>query len=307
MEKESLENFVDGMMDASDMVVSRNPDYLIAPMMGSVPFIDIMTMVNDDFDPSKVVYMPASSRIPDVKDVILNWYGNFLDDKVKLDDDFPEILNIDEVVSGQSLVRCMKSMDIAAKRKRKEIRHDLMGKVFSKRFDVADEGFRQIDEISGRGYSSDIFDMVERHRSGAYLTDRELAKRDGVILGNILRGALSDKLLYRSIGIEDDKKKGKRSKEYRSLKDGGNIFPVPVNKILTMDRPHFCSAKYKEFKNDPVSENPYVVFSPEISHFEITPEYLNFLQGIAKYIGKDPNKVGPVNFAAILDSKKYLS
>ena len=73
-----LASYVDAMKEASEIIRKRNPDYLVAPMAGAIPFIDAMAVVDDDFDTSRVVYMPASSRIEDVSNVIVDWYHNFL-------------------------------------------------------------------------------------------------------------------------------------------------------------------------------------------------------------------------------------
>jgi len=61
-----LASYVDAMKQASELIRGENPDFVVSPMNGSVPFIDSMAIVDSDFDPSKVVYMPASSRIVNV-------------------------------------------------------------------------------------------------------------------------------------------------------------------------------------------------------------------------------------------------
>src|SRR3989344_2942523 len=107
-DKRRLTSYVDSMREASSVITRENPDFVVAPMSGSIPFIDAMAIVDRDFDPSKVVYMPASSRIADVSRVIKDWYGNFLGTVVESPKEFRAFLGIDEVVSGSFVVRCRK-------------------------------------------------------------------------------------------------------------------------------------------------------------------------------------------------------
>jgi len=120
--RKQLTSYADAMGKASDIIRGENPDFLVSPMLGSVPFIDAMAIVDEDFDASRVVYMPASSRIDKVNNVIKGWYGNFLDDTVDFPYEMPKVMGIDEVVSGASVIRCLKSIDSAVKKKKAKIR-----------------------------------------------------------------------------------------------------------------------------------------------------------------------------------------
>ena len=90
--KEQIMSYIDAMKEASSLITRENPDYLVVPMLGSIPFIDAMAIVDRDFDPTNVIYMPASSRINNISHVIKEWYGNFLEDVVNSPNHFPTIL-----------------------------------------------------------------------------------------------------------------------------------------------------------------------------------------------------------------------
>lgn len=306
--KDTLKSFVDGMAQAADVVKRENPDYLIAPMAGSIPFIDAMVLVDRDFDPSKVVYMPASSRIADVNNVILRWYSGFLNESVHLPETFPKVMGIDEVVSGQSVLRCFRMIDQAVRGKLGSIKQDLMTRVHSHDHPVYSEALTQIDSLTDNKQSLKIGDIRDRAEKGFYLENHEELIRDSDFLVDLVKNELRGKLVYKTIGIEDSKKPG-RVPNYVALREAGRVIPVPVKQIITMDRPNFVPVVFKQLGADPASNptmNPYLRFTPFVEGFSVTPDYLNFLRSVANYVGADPEKVGPVNMTAILDSSKYF-
>lgn len=102
MEGKNLEDFVDGMHKAAVYIRSRGPDYIIAPIVGAVPFIDIFSIVDRKFPIEKVVYQPNSSRFYNRDEITKNWW-------LKLFERIPynqstKFLSVDEVLSGSSLV-----------------------------------------------------------------------------------------------------------------------------------------------------------------------------------------------------------
>lgn len=302
-DKKQITSFIDSMVKASEIIKKENPDYLVAPLLGSVPFIDAMNIVSTDFDASKVYYLPSSSRIQDVNKIIRSWYANFLNDKISFPDSFPKIMGIDEVVSGQSVIRCLKEIDIATNKVKKEIRQNLVEKLHSKKVEVALEAVRDLDMLSDNKYSIEFLDIRNKFENNSYCNDRKLAKKDTAFFVEILKKNLEDKLNYFTIGIEDMKKEGDRNLEYEELKKQKRVIPSEVDVILTMDDPRYCPPRFKEIK---FSNKDYNKFSPEIKEFVVTKEYVNFLRTLASYIGKDPQKVSPVNFGRIFDSSKYL-
>ncbi len=298
-----LASYVDAMKEASEIIRKRNPDYLVAPMAGSIPFIDAMAVVDDDFDTSRVVYMPASSRIEDVSNVIVDWYHNFLNSTVTDFHEFPEILGIDEVVSGSSVARCLKNIDKAVARKRKEVLQGLIEKVHSSDNAEVAEATREADILTENQYSRDFSLMRDRVHRGVYRARPDLSRQDAQFLIDGAKASLNKKMAYRTIGIEDSKKPI-RSATYQELKDAGRVIPVGVEKIISMDDPNFSTADFEVIKEE---NNEYVRYSPKVIGFSINPKYLEFLSALARYVGKDPDRVSPVNMSAILESSKYLS
>ncbi len=109
MEKETLETFVNGMITAGKALHAVHPNVIIAPINGAVPLIDILNIVDHEFDNSQVEYMPASSKIDDVKHVVKDWTYNFLMEHCPSEGQYSMVI-LDEVVSGNSSVRVYKAM-----------------------------------------------------------------------------------------------------------------------------------------------------------------------------------------------------
>ena len=298
---ETLESYIGSMRKAGEKIREEKPDFLVAPMLGSVPFIDVLSIVDDEFDASKVVYMPASSRIENVNNVIENWFYNFLGENVKSPEKFPSLLGIDEVVSGQSVTRCFKAIDCACQRKRREIKQGLVEKLHSGESEKVIDAMRNIDILTDNAQAYEIGTMRNNLQSGIYRQNPEKAKADSRFLMDLAKEHLDKKMIYRSIGIEDSKCK-KRCKEYEEFKSRGRIIPVSVSQIITMDNPDYCPPRFEMS----CSNGDYARFSPKVKDFVITPQYVDFLRSVAKVIGRDPDKVAPVNMKAILDSSKYL-
>jgi len=301
---ESLESYVEAMYQASGMILDERPDYILAPMNGSVPFIDAMTIVNSDFDPSKVVYMPASSRIDDVNKVMYNWYSNFLDDTVQSPHHFPKVLGIDEVVGGGSVIRCLHNIDKAIARKKNIESQRLARKLISSEGTAGIEVIDEIDTISDHEHALELGGIRRQLSEGFYKKHRGEAKVAVKTVIDIAKQVLLQKLLYRTVGIEDSKGEGRRNKEYVEARENGRVIPVSVKSIISMDIPDFCPPRFEEIT--PHGKGGYVRFSPVVRDFCVTPRYLDFLQGLARHVGKDPDSVDPVNMIRILDSKKYL-
>jgi len=299
-----LKSYARSMIHAASIINKQNPDYLVVPMMGSVPFIDAMSILDNDFDPSKAVYLPASSRINNVKKIITKWYKNFLDDVTDKGEFFPKIIGIDEVVSGGSVSRCFNALDNSTNSFRKCFKQNLMCKLHSEDKTISLNALNEIDKFLDNNYSSDIAIIRERRISDEYKVNKDLSREDSRFVSNLIKKNLENKLVYRTVGIEDSFGDGARNKEYKSLVENKRVFPVKTEKIITMDNPLFCPPRYK-FSKTP-SKKGYTIFTPEIHDFKITPEYVNFLEALARYVGKDPSKVSPVNFSLILDSNKYL-
>lgn len=123
---ETLKSFVKGMEHVDEKIEEINPDYIIAPMIGAIPFIDTLNIINEDFDNFKVEYVPASNKIHNLKFVLRNWFNNFLDENAS--DNGLTLLSLDEVVSGNSLQRVYKQFDNARSDYTQRKAVDLFGK-----------------------------------------------------------------------------------------------------------------------------------------------------------------------------------
>lgn len=299
-----LQSYADAMIHAADCINSVRPDFVVAPMLGSVPFIDAMTIVSKDFDPTKVVYMPASSKIEGVNEVIFRWYSNFLNEVVASPREFPRVIGIDEVVSGGSVVRCLKNIDRAIERKRQDICQRLVSSAHAKDVSVSLDALNTLDLLTENVHAVDFATMRQRITEGTYAQDPALARRDSAFFVRLAKETLTHKLAYRTIGIEDSKGIGKRAPIYEELKQKGRVNPVRVQSIITMDDPRYCPVQFEEAH--PSQSEGYNRFSPRVKEFKVTPEYVNFLRSLASYVGKDPEQVYPVNMGPILASSRFL-
>jgi len=106
----TIESFVKGFEEVAEIIKDRNPDLIIAPMFGAVPFIDILNIVDDEFPNNKVEYVPASNKVHRLRDVLRGVFKNLINAYTPVGGSF---LSIDEVVSGNSLVRVFKQFDAA--------------------------------------------------------------------------------------------------------------------------------------------------------------------------------------------------
>ena len=95
-----IEDFVKGMITLSEKLHQFEPDHIIAPMIGAVPFVDVLCIVDEEFENDKVEYVPASNKIKNVKRVLRTWFDNFLEDNYHPGE--IKIASLDEVISGSS-------------------------------------------------------------------------------------------------------------------------------------------------------------------------------------------------------------
>jgi len=297
-----LKSYVEAMAKASSIITEENPDFLVAPMCGSIPFIDVMYLVDRDFDPTIVVYMPASSKIANVNHVIDTWYSNFLNEIVKHPDIFPKVMGIDEVVSGQSVVRCFNAVDKVNQKKRKGIRQSLIERLHSQDLSKSLGAITETDILTDNNFSYELNEMMERIKNGEY-KNKEKAVKDSHFFKEILTNCLNTKLKYKTVGIEDSKVDNK-CRVYKKLIEDGIVIPVKVLSIITMDNPKYCPVQLEPLES---TRKNCVQFSPKVKEVTITPEYMEFLSNIAKMVGRDPSKVHPINLNTILQSSKYLN
>jgi len=240
-----------------------------------------------------------------VNEVIRDWYSNFLDEVVSVPHRFPKVTGIDEVVSGASVIRCLKNVDLASEKKRREIRQDLVQKAHARDPTLVLDAIRQADLLSDNTFATELAQFRNRTLSGDYVAYKDLVRLDSHTFVDILKQALGEKLVYRTIGIEDSKMR-ERNKEYEEAKVNGRITPVKVESIITMDRPEYCPPRFALIAGLN-TQKTRLRFKPAVQDFVVTPQYVEFLGDLARYVGKDPTKVSPVNMTQILGSSKYLS
>jgi len=95
-----IEDFIKSLSIANDKIIEEKPNIIIAPMFGSIPFIDVMNIINSDFPNEKVRYIPASNKVYRLRKVIREVFKNLIHEEIP---DGGYFLSIDEVVSGNSL------------------------------------------------------------------------------------------------------------------------------------------------------------------------------------------------------------
>ena len=304
---DSLIPFVKGLSEASEIVVDENPDYFIAPMMGAVPFIDVMHILNEDFDVSKVHYMPASSHVVDAKSVMSNWMDNFLAKNVAVDSPV-KMIGIDEIVSGSSATRVYRAVTQAINRKRRELVSQTLLGFNINDIDTFENAVKQFDRISDSEYFDFLSHIMGARKRGTYSSDQKQLVKDQKQLREIVKNHFNSHISYVSIGIEDSKlgtETRPRQKQYLELRKNGAIIPVSVEAIISMDKPDLCPARYKPL-TERQNARGHVCYSPVVENFLVTDSYLTLLEDIAKVSGKNPEKISPVNMRRILESSDFL-
>lgn len=313
--EDSLKAYVDGLVKASDIFVEKSPDLIIAPMMGSVPFIDVIHILNDDFEVNNVYYMPASSSLPDVNKIMATWMKNFLDSNLRANKP-TKLMGIDEVVSGSSSTRVYRAITHALENKKKEFVSTYLFSLASPDEKVFKTAAIEIDALTNSQHYGLISQIAEEQCKEVYELDRNLAITRQNQVKKILQDYFKDAFTYVGIGIEDDKleRKGKsRSHQYLEIRESGGIIPIPIKAILTMDKPDLCPVQFKQVYDKNKCDRAIAIVEPsdyenvpEIGGFNISPKYINFLSTVAREGGKNPDNISPINMKRIMESSKYL-
>jgi len=97
---EEFESFMASMKKVSDILRSKKPDYIFAPITGSIPLIDILSIIDRHFPMETVEYPPNSSRFIQREEIMENWLSKFV--KHNYSGNKMSIVCIDEVISGSS-------------------------------------------------------------------------------------------------------------------------------------------------------------------------------------------------------------
>ena len=261
-----IEDFVRGMRELGQKLKKSEPDFIIAPMVGAIPFIDVLCIVDDGFENDKISYMPASNKIKNVKAVIRDWTKNFLEENYN-SGELIKIAGLDEVITGNSLVRSYKQINAA----------------------IQDQANKEMYKVIFNAKAND--QEIE-------ISDKEKQK---------IRERFASLVEYRPFGVVDvglRKAKGiDFNLEFQKLISQGKTDLVQVTCIPTMDRPEFFPATYRRVSDGQGKHD----FYPTLEGFNVSVEYIHFLQTVAGIVGKDPEKVTFQNMSKILGSSRYLS
>jgi hypothetical protein len=98
--KNEFDCFMKSMKKAADYLHSKKPDFILAPIVGSVPLVDVLSIIDRHFPLEVVEYPPNSSRFVHREEITDKWFSNFIKDNY-----FGEkmsIICVDEVISGSS-------------------------------------------------------------------------------------------------------------------------------------------------------------------------------------------------------------
>lgn len=100
---EEFESFAGALRAMASYVRSKGPDFVFAPVMGSVPLVDALRAVDRKFPTEIVEYPPNSSRFDNREELMNKWYGNFL--RLNYHGEPLNVVCIDEVISGSSAMK----------------------------------------------------------------------------------------------------------------------------------------------------------------------------------------------------------
>jgi len=267
--EEELESFVDGVVKARDLIKSKGPDFLIAPLGGAVPFIDIFCLSDSDyFDSVSMEFPPTSSRFENLDQMMGDWYYNFFRTNFAETERHPiNMVSIDEIVGGGSAVRNHNYLNAGM---RKFVREELE-KLTGKQVDVASSEFLQRFNEMKNLVTYEAVGLA--HEGGNDQTAKRYAKRR------------------------------KHNQAYTRLVNEGKIIPIGVKKIITMDNPQLNPLKFSFVKNGSGKGH----FLPEIATVSYSTEYLDFLKNVAQYLGVDPVGANPSHTNNFRSFERYLS
>jgi hypothetical protein len=307
---EAIESFAEGMKQASDLIIQKDPAYLICPMMGAVPFVDSMAAVNPDFNHNMAYYMPASSHVPDINNVIRDWMGNFLEENIDLERD-NHIITIDEVVSGGSATRGHKQVGQEIKSYLQRKKSDYLSAFWATEPEEFKTAARRLDALTKHQNYQFFSELVNNQKKGLLQADKNKLNYAAKEVKKIADDYFDHLIRFEGIGIEDSKNgtykqgKRKRNQPYTTMVDSGQITPIGVDAILTMDNPIMCPISYEIISPDKhqfhVKYRPIVIPEPVINE-----EYIMLLSQLKKHIqGTTEAKVVSVERA--VGSSEYLS
>lgn len=172
----TIEDFVKSFERVEEIIREKNPDCIIAPMMGAVPFIDVLNIINEDFPNEKVEYVPASARIHRVRKVLRNAFKSIIEDYTG-NKEKCQFLSLDEVVSGNSLCRIYNQFDAA----RTDYANEKAVQTFKERADFKDENVKKFRDEVKESILYNSLGIVEKRDKARSPEYNELLKKGIVI------------------------------------------------------------------------------------------------------------------------------
>lgn len=127
---EEFMSFMEAMKKMADILHSKKPNFIFAPIIGSVPLVDTLSIIDRRFYSDNVEYPPNSSRFINREEIINKWYSNFL--KINYIGDSISIVCIDEVISGSSATKGYQEFIKAIREKgdrtiEKKVKYEILG------------------------------------------------------------------------------------------------------------------------------------------------------------------------------------
>src|SRR3989344_9668874 len=108
--QKTLESFVMKFEEVAKIIRNKDHDCIIAPMFGAVPFIDILNIIDEEFQNNKVEYIPASNKVYRIREVLREAFQGIIGAYTP---NGGSLISLDEVVSGNSLQRIYKQFEAA--------------------------------------------------------------------------------------------------------------------------------------------------------------------------------------------------
>lgn len=108
--QKTLESFVMKFEEVLRIIKNKDYDCIIAPMFGAVPFIDILNIIDEEFQNEKVEYIPASNKVYRIREVLREAFQGIIGAYTPNGGSF---ISLDEVISGNSLQRIYKQFEAA--------------------------------------------------------------------------------------------------------------------------------------------------------------------------------------------------
>ncbi len=305
--KDTIVSFAQGMKKASEIISELDPSFIIAPMMGAVPFIDSMYVANENFDPNNVYYMPASSHIPQINRIMRDWLSNFLKENVTAEN--PRlIVNIDEVVSGGSAIRVNRAIEEEIRKRRKKLVGNVLTKFWTTDDSEFEEAAQYLDYLTDFDHHQFLTHIVSNKMMGIYREEKGALMSDCEDLKRLVQDHFKNHITHIAIGIEDSKSgvydTRPRNVAYREMVSSGLVLPVSVRNIITMDKAEYCPVQYESLSRD---ESDYLRFNPRVDAVPmITREYIRLLSQIS-LIEDSRRDPFPVSIERAVYSEDYLS